>query len=31
MRAVVMRNKKLAVADVPEPVPEAGEIGRAHV
>src|SRR3989442_1547079 len=26
MRAVVMRNKKLAVADVPEPVPEAGEV-----
>src|SRR5205809_8130262 len=26
MRAVVMRNKKLAVADVPEPAPEAGEV-----
>jgi len=26
MRAVVMRNKALAVADVPEPVPEAGEV-----
>jgi len=26
MRAVVMRSKKLAVADVPEPAPEAGEV-----
>src|SRR5438034_7807320 len=26
MRAVVMRNKKLAIADVPEPAPEAGEV-----
>src|SRR6266851_4531824 len=26
MRAVVMRNKALAVADVPEPAPEAGEV-----
>src|SRR5882762_2903576 len=26
MRAVVMRSKTLAVADVPEPVPEAGEV-----
>jgi hypothetical protein len=25
MRAVVMRNKTLALADVPEPAPEAGE------
>src|SRR5260370_40113828 len=26
MRAVVMRNRALAVADVPEPAPEAGEV-----